>query len=357
MAIQAGYKADGQAQEPVDALAPIRRLVIIAFFGAVLGVVVLVATALHVVGGINVAAAAQERVRAAEIADLLAEEARHEALDMAAAVDMVAALGAIAGLRDLALADTADTRSGTQSLPLLAGTWRGKFLTWQVDEPGHRLVTRFIPLRVPLAMALVGSVLTCLVLMMRHVRRLERLRSLAQGQARHDHLTGLPNRLALEEELWRLAQAQSRFSVLALDLDRFKPINDRFGHAAGDLALREVGRRLDAQLRPGDMLARVGGDEFVAVVQGGGTRQSLAELARRCIGAVNLPLTVIGPDITVSTSLGIVEDGLAHPPGALMKLADRALYQAKRLHGSGFCFAGDAAPDQPERPARLGKAG
>lgn len=322
--------------EPVKALAPIRRLVLGAFFGALLAGIVLVSSTLHVMWTTDNLSMREERQRASQIADILVGLPRMEA------EAELSRLADIAGLQALALAPVASAEGDKQSIPLLGGELGGTFLTWTADRPGVYLFQSFAPLRVPLMLALIGSVLGCLVVMQRRVRQIENQRILAQRQAQRDHLTGLPNRLALERELARMAQVQQRFSMLAVDLDRFKPINDLFGHHAGDLALIEVARRLAIHLRPGEMLARIGGDEFVMLVIRGGQRGILTDLARNCIAAVTEPLHVVGQNVSVGISLGIVEAGHDHPASALLKQADRALYEAKRLDGSAFCFAGDS---------------
>lgn len=332
--------------DPVKALAPIRRLVLAAFFGALLAGGLLVYSTLHVMWSIDTMSMQDERTRAAAIADILADITEEEAQRR------LPNFGVIAGLEDLTLSARPTTKEGQQSIPLLGGPMGGQFLSWTADRPGVYLFLSFAPLRVPLMLTLIGSVLACLVVMQRRVRSIETQRILAQRQALRDHLTGLPNRLALEGELTRLAGRQLLFSVLALDLDRFKPINDLFGHHAGDLALIEVAQRLAAQLRPGEFLARIGGDEFVMIVERHGDRDVLTQLARDCIATASRPLQSVGRRASVGISLGIVQDGRDHPAAALLKMADKALYRAKRLDGGGFCFSGDG-PERPSQPTEL----
>src|SRR5690606_1705142 len=109
------------------------------------------------------------------------------------------------------------------------------------------------------------------------------------------------------------------------DLDNFKPINDELGHEAGDRVLQEVAGRLKGRLLPGEFLARVGGDEFVAIVQRYQMRKTLAQLAEDCIASVSAPLAATQSRIKVGVSVGIVSDGLAVPADTSLKLADRAL--------------------------------
>ncbi|WP_338721983.1 GGDEF domain-containing protein [Devosia sp. XK-2] len=333
--------------DPVKALAPIRRLVWLACLCALVAGGVLVLSALHIMETTDELSLARERARVAQIADIVVS------LQASEADAELARLGAMAGLRDLALSSRPLSGEGRQSMPLLSGPLGGQFLTWTADRPGVLLFQRHAPLRVPLMLVLIGSVLGCLVAMLRHVRRIEQQRAAAQRQALRDHLTGLPNRLALDKVMTQLAAEQRHFSVLALDLDRFKPINDLFGHHAGDQALVEMAARLSAQLRAGEFLARVGGDEFVAIVHRGQQHADLAAFAEDCIAASAAPLASVGFNVTVGMSLGIVVDGLEHPAPTLLKQADRALYEAKRRQGSTFCFAGGSRPaeqsgDKPE---------
>ncbi|MBB4053114.1 diguanylate cyclase (GGDEF)-like protein [Devosia subaequoris] len=327
--------------DPAKALAPIRRLVVGAFVGALVAGAVLIGSTLHVMETTDSLSMVKERARAAQVADTLVtlpESQVEPALER---------LGEVAGLRNLALSPSAAAGEYQQSLPLLSGPLGSHFLTWTAERPGLHLFNTHAPLRVPLMLVLIGSVLACLVAMLGHVRRIERQRIAAQRQALRDHLTGLPNRLALEGELSRLADGDWSFSVLAFDLDRFKPVNDLFGHHAGDLALIEVAQRLAAQLLPGEFLARIGGDEFVAIVHRH-HRSDLIHLARDCIAAIGAPLTSVGRNVSVGVSLGIVQDGLGQTPTDLLRQADRALYEAKRQDGGTFCFAGEVRPKPRE---------
>ncbi len=132
----------------------------------------------------------------------------------------------------------------------------------------------------------------------------QRLRHLAT----HDGLTGLPNRSLLTDRL-HMAIAQAKrtsrgFSVLALDLDRFKKINDALGHVIGDTLLRVAGERLRETLRTVDTLARVGGDEFVAILPGATTEAEIQTVARRMISNMQLPFEIAGHTLYVGASIG-----------------------------------------------------
>ncbi len=162
--------------------------------------------------------------------------------------------------------------------------------------------------------------------------------------AHHDALTGLANRAALAQKIDEAAARQRRrsepFSVLLLDLDRFKQVNDTLGHPAGDVLLTKVAARLKSLLRETDVLARLGGDEF-AIVQAGETdqREAAKALADRVIEVLGKPFDIEGGDISIGTSIGIA---LApeHDTGSdsLLKMADLALYRAKSAGRNGYRF-------------------
>jgi diguanylate cyclase (GGDEF)-like protein len=162
--------------------------------------------------------------------------------------------------------------------------------------------------------------------------------------AHHDALTGLANRAALTQKIDEAAARQRRrgepFSVLLLDLDRFKQVNDTLGHPAGDILLTKVAARLKSLLRETDVLARLGGDEF-AIIQAGepDQREAAKALADRVIGALGKPFDIEGGDISIGTSIGIA---LApeHDVGSdsLLKMADLALYRAKSAGRNGYRF-------------------
>ena len=155
-----------------------------------------------------------------------------------------------------------------------------------------------------------------------------------QHRSRHDGLTGLLNRRAMEEALQAQIQRSRRtgetFTVLMLDLDHFKSINDRFGHAAGDRALKHAAAVLKTGVREVDQLARFGGEEFLALLPGATLEAArpLAERLRGCLGAE--PIAFDAVEVPISASIGIAQ--WADPQedaSRLLVRADAALYQAK----------------------------
>ena len=156
-----------------------------------------------------------------------------------------------------------------------------------------------------------------------------------EHQALHDPLTGLPNRLLLDDRLEQSIRSAERESgalaVLLIDLDRFKDVNDTFGHAAGDALLAQVGPRLRGVLRSVDTIARVGGDEFVIVLPTAGRAEDVGRTAEKILETLEAPFSVEGNATEVSASIGIAlypehgSDSLH-----LLRAADAAMYMAKR---------------------------
>ena len=149
-------------------------------------------------------------------------------------------------------------------------------------------------------------------------------------EAVHDPLTGLANRTLLrdrlEHALHRSQRTGSPTGVLFVDLDDFKQVNDRYGHPMGDAVLVELGARLRTAVRPGDTVARFGGDEFVAVCEALDAESALT-IAQRMLAAIQVPLTAGGVRHSLSASIGIA---LGHDnPDALVREADAAVYRAK----------------------------
>jgi diguanylate cyclase (GGDEF)-like protein len=158
--------------------------------------------------------------------------------------------------------------------------------------------------------------------------------------AYEDRLTALPNRAMFSEQLEQAVRTARRsgqpLSVLLLDMDRFKAINDTLGHPVGDQALREVGQRVRKALRDSDVVARLGGDEFAVLLATGGTDRAPAVVAQKIVKALEDPIVIDGQQMDVTASIGIArfpEHG--EDANALLRAADVAMYNAKRSQG-GF---------------------
>jgi diguanylate cyclase (GGDEF)-like protein len=169
------------------------------------------------------------------------------------------------------------------------------------------------------------------VLLLRDLRdslaREQELRDAAQ----RDPLTGIPNRLGFETVLRAALDADTEgVGVAFVDLDDFKPINDRFGHAAGDAALVEIARRLDELLRGGDLAARLGGDEFGLLIRHA-TPADLEVVPDRVEAALAEPITVAGRQLRIGASIGLASAPLDGTTlDALLSAADGRMYEAKR---------------------------
>lgn len=166
----------------------------------------------------------------------------------------------------------------------------------------------------------------------RHRRQLEHL-------AAHDPLTGLANRYrfqaVLEHALCEAHARRERFALVYLDLDGFKAANDALGHEGGDRVLREVAQRLRASLRQADLVARIGGDEFVVLLRACRDPAGVRAVVRKLHDALAAPLRWEDGTITLRASAGVAiypEDG--HTPDVLLRHADQAMYAAKRAAGS-----------------------
>src|SRR3970040_1149089 len=165
----------------------------------------------------------------------------------------------------------------------------------------------------------------------------------AQHLAHHDALTGLPNRRLLEGRLPQaLALSQrnrKQSAVMFVDLDRFKAINDSLGHTVGDLVLKEVAKRLVKQLRVGDTVCRIGGDEFVVVLPESKRSTDAANVAAKIIETLSQPVPAADRELTVTPSIGIAvfpEDG--RDAGMLIRNADAAMYHAKESGRANYQF-------------------
>lgn len=167
--------------------------------------------------------------------------------------------------------------------------------------------------------------------------------------AHHDPLTDLPNRLYFDERLRQaLAKAlrhENHVAVLFIDLDRFKPINDTYGHHIGDLLLQEIAHRLAKCVRESDTVARLGGDEFVILLEGIEESISVQRVNERVIREVNREVIIEGHSLSVSASIGISLSPFdGEDPATLMQHADSAMYEAKKHREEHYCYF--SSPDQ-----------
>jgi diguanylate cyclase (GGDEF)-like protein/PAS domain S-box-containing protein len=164
-----------------------------------------------------------------------------------------------------------------------------------------------------------------------------------QHLARHDALTDLPNRHTLLErldhELNTTARQKGTLAIVYLDIDRFKPVNDRYGHAVGDALLVQVSGRILREIQPFDTLARIGGDEFVLMLLGDAQPEKISIVVNRIIEALRRPFLIEGNRIEISASAGVAlypNDGAA--ADTLLRAADAAMYRVKQSGRGAFRF-------------------
>jgi diguanylate cyclase (GGDEF)-like protein len=185
---------------------------------------------------------------------------------------------------------------------------------------------------------------------------MDRLRNEVADLALLDDLTGVANRRhllqRLAEECARSERSGEPFSLLVIDLDGFKTINDTHGHAAGDACLQHFTLMAQTRLRPGDMLARTGGDEFCVVLPSSSLREG-ALIARRVLEVCRQDAAgCTGNDIPIAISIGVAEwdRGIGQFPDRLIAHADHALYAAKKNGKNDFAVYDPAPPLSPESP-------
>ncbi len=174
----------------------------------------------------------------------------------------------------------------------------------------------------------------------RHAVRSEHL-------AHHDPLTALPNRALFSDRLKHTVGEGAPVAVIVADLDRFKDVNDKFGHLGGDAVLLGTAERLRAAVRVTDTVARLGGDEFGVLLPGSSAEVAEA-VARRILDAFAAPFEADGTRVQVAASLGVAcSEAADATPRAILHAADSAMYEAKR-HGGGFRTAREStkAPGQ-----------
>ena len=189
------------------------------------------------------------------------------------------------------------------------------------------------------------------VWLLRDVTTQERAEADLRDQALHDALTGLPNRTLLGDRLESaiaVAQRQdAALSLLLLDLDGFKGVNDTWGHHAGDLVLVEIANRLSGTLRESDTAARLGGDEFVLLLPATPLVGAI-EAARALVDFIVAPIIVDGKSLTVGASIGIaVFPNHGRDAEVLLAAADSAMYEAKHSGGGYRTFRAHIGSTQP----------
>lgn len=222
-------------------------------------------------------------------------------------------------------------------------------IAWLPSRPGAQMLKTIGPM---VLLTVLIITLLCILMMRRlwfsslklsqSMLKLGASEAQAQHLAYHDVLTGLPNRALIEERLTHALALSSRsdrlIALLLLDLDRFKMVNDTYGHHAGDALIIEVSQRLSGLLRSSDTVGRIGGDEFVVVMSDVESIDQVNAVCQRIIEALSQPFVLLNNETWIGVSIGLVlspRDGTDR--SELMRKADIALYEAKNNGRSQFC--------------------
>jgi diguanylate cyclase (GGDEF)-like protein len=212
-----------------------------------------------------------------------------------------------------------------------------------VEELSEASRTTYQLLQVVMLGATPGLLVLGILLSLRILQQRRRADERVQHIAFHDDLTSLPNRVMLnqrlDQALGRHRRAGSKLAILFMDLDRFKVINDSLGHGTGDILLRQVADRLRAQLRDGDTVARMGGDEFVVLIENRENLGDISACAHRLVEQLSAPYLLGAKDCHVTLSIGIsVFPSDGNDSQALLKAADVAMYRAKEMGRNNYQF-------------------
>ena len=318
------------------------------------GLLVLAGAIGLVLFGATFLSASYSAIQSIDNASIAAETARaktalHAALSGNAAFDAGAArrLGHDYGLDDARLVEAGTLTPDEVSVPIPAGDAAAKappLFAWTPRRYASETFASVAPLRIGSALGILAVLAFILHRLFRVARDLEARRAAARALAGRDTLTGLNNRLAFEEELHAAfaggAAPDRSLALFYLDLDDFKPVNDTFGHAAGDQLLRVVGERLTALAGEGDSVARLGGDEFAIIRRNGLSRGDLADFANRIHLSLCRRYPIGDAEVEVGVSMGIaILPDHAATAEQLVREADAALYRAKARAGAHFLCA------------------
>lgn len=244
---------------------------------------------------------------------------------------------------EIRLAETQSAGSASQlALRRADGSVAG-WLTWSPARPGDIMLHRFIWALIAVAL-LFSAIFVFVVLRLRAAATQIELRERQiQRLAGQDELSLLPNRrsfdLTLDQALAGLREGSPGLAVMLIDLDRFKAVNDTYGHTAGDELIRQVAVRLSAAVHPGGTVARLGGDEFGIIQTRDATPAGSAALAEKILASLTEPFQITGIEVSIGCSIGITmapRDGSGRE--ALLRLADTALYEAKNSGRNRYTF-------------------
>lgn len=239
-------------------------------------------------------------------------------------------------------------QSGEHVLALTSGHGQhiGYFF-WRPELPGTAILHSLAPLTAAAVALMIGLMSLLAFSLLRALRKQDKTLTelqVSQGEARrlafYDPLTGLPNRALLQRWLVQVSQKAQQgtpAALLLLDLDRFKEVNDAYGHPAGDQLIRDFGARMLTLLEDDEMIARLGGDEFAIISERAGSPEGVSALCQRILEAIHQPFDLFGIQAYVGVSAGVaIASDAGCEPMDLMRRADIALYAAKADGRAGY---------------------
>jgi len=232
----------------------------------------------------------------------------------------------------------------------VAGVDTERRMAGRSEVMGYRKDGSFFPVEASIAKVRVeGDWL--LAVTMRDLTERKKAEDDLTRRATHDPLTGLPNRALIRERLTTAMQHSRRSGIsvalLFIDLDGFKLVNDTYGHDAGDAVLKAVTAKLIEQVRPGDTVARLAGDEFVVLCEQVEQPTAMSVLAERINDVMRLPIDFDGVALTVTASIGVaIGSGSTHACDDLLRSADTAMYAVKEKGGDGWQFFNESLQEK-----------
>jgi len=229
-------------------------------------------------------------------------------------------------------------------------------MSGRAEVMGYRKDGSFFPLEASIAKYRSGELDEdwLLVVTLRDITERKKAEDELTRRATHDPLTGLPNRALIRERLATSLQRSRRnglaVALLFVDLDGFKLVNDTHGHEAGDFLLKRVASRLIEQVRPGDTVARLAGDEFVVLCEQVEQPDSMSVLAERINDALRLPVDFNGAPLFVTASIGVaIGNGSTHAADDLLRFADTAMYAVKEKGRDGWQYFNESLQEQAKQ--------
>lgn len=248
--------------------------------------------------------------------------------------DMLAGIGAKLGLRDFGIGPARDVPAQAGRLPVSrAGSGGQLVASWASSRPSSAVWEQSLPVLVGVVAIAALALGMVAILYGRVLRRLQVSEGRNRFLANHDALTGLPNRLLFDRALEDMMNQpeRGRCAVVCIDLDRFKAVNDTYGHAAGDMVIRTVAARIAGAVGERGMVARIGGDEFIILLRDGLERDAVLLLCDTIVESVCEDIPVEGGRASVGVSIGAAwwpDDALTAK--SVIRSADEALYRAKK---------------------------